>query len=181
MTFSHASFLLFLTLVKFSLSLLFTFLAAARYMWDHGSPTRDWTHTPCIGRWNLNYWTIREFTCSLFLKPLCSHSLSLQSFWWLIHPLSLGFSSNITSAERPSTCSVKQSDWSAIEITWWPVQSMDWKSFQRRFSEAGRQSEHVRFSWTWAGVLDQQPVPLDVLLVERFSGDLTSSPVDGFT
>ena len=41
MTFSHASFLLFLTLVKFSLSLLFTFLAAARYMWDHGSPTRD--------------------------------------------------------------------------------------------------------------------------------------------
>ena len=98
-------------------------------------------------------------SCSLFLKPLCSHSLSLESFWWLIHSLFLGVSSNVTSAERPSTCSVKQSDWSAIEITWRPVQSMDWKSFQRRFSEAGRQSEHVRFSWTWAGDLRPAACP----------------------
>ena len=98
-------------------------------------------------------------SCSLFLKPLCSHSLSLESFWWLIHSLFLGVSSNVTSAERPSTCSVKQSDWSAIEITWRPVQSMDRKSFQRRFSEAGRQSEHVRFSWTWAGDLRPAACP----------------------
>ena len=30
-------------------------------------------------------------------------------------------------------------------------------------------------------ILDQQPVPLTVHLVERFSGALTSSPVDEFT
>ena len=26
-------------------------------MWDLHSLTRDWTHIPCIGRWNLNPWT----------------------------------------------------------------------------------------------------------------------------
>ena len=26
-------------------------------MWDPRSPTRDWTHTPCMGRWSLNHWT----------------------------------------------------------------------------------------------------------------------------
>ena len=29
-------------------------------MWDLSSPTRDWTHTPCIGRQTLNHWTARE-------------------------------------------------------------------------------------------------------------------------
>ena len=29
-------------------------------MWDLNSPTRDWTHTPDTGRWNLNHWTTRE-------------------------------------------------------------------------------------------------------------------------
>ena len=28
--------------------------------WDLSSPTRDWTLIPCIGRWSLNYWTIRK-------------------------------------------------------------------------------------------------------------------------
>ena len=29
-------------------------------MWNFSSPTRDWTHTPCIGRGSLNHWTTRE-------------------------------------------------------------------------------------------------------------------------
>ena len=31
-----------------------------RGTWDLSAPTRDQTHTPCIGRWNLNRWTTRE-------------------------------------------------------------------------------------------------------------------------
>ena len=29
-------------------------------MWDLSSPTRDWTHTSCIGRQTLNHWATRE-------------------------------------------------------------------------------------------------------------------------
>ena len=29
-------------------------------MWDLSSPTRDWTRTPCIGRWSPSHWTTRE-------------------------------------------------------------------------------------------------------------------------
>ena len=29
-------------------------------MWDLRSLTRDWTHIPCIGRWNVNHWTTRK-------------------------------------------------------------------------------------------------------------------------
>ena len=28
--------------------------------WDISFPTKDWTRTPCIERWSLNYWTARE-------------------------------------------------------------------------------------------------------------------------
>ena len=31
-----------------------------RGIWDLSSPTRDRTHTPCIGRQSLNQWTARE-------------------------------------------------------------------------------------------------------------------------
>ena len=31
-----------------------------RGRWDIYSLSRDWTYTFCIGRWSLNYWTIRE-------------------------------------------------------------------------------------------------------------------------
>ena len=37
-------------------------------MWDISSPTRDQTHVPCIGRWMLNYWTIREVPDCLYDK-----------------------------------------------------------------------------------------------------------------
>ena len=29
-------------------------------IWDPSSLARDWTCTPCIGRWSLNHWTTRE-------------------------------------------------------------------------------------------------------------------------
>ena len=29
-------------------------------MWCFNIPTREWTWTPCIGRWSLNHWTTRE-------------------------------------------------------------------------------------------------------------------------
>ena len=29
-------------------------------MWKLSSLTRDWTHTPCTGRWILNHWITRE-------------------------------------------------------------------------------------------------------------------------
>ena len=39
-------------------------------MWDLSSPTRDRTHTPCIGRQSLNHWTAREVSISVFLCVL---------------------------------------------------------------------------------------------------------------
>ena len=35
-------------------------------MWKLRSETRDQTHTPCTGRWNLNHWTTREVCFWLF-------------------------------------------------------------------------------------------------------------------
>ena len=32
-------------------------LAASWGMWDLSSPTKDWTHAPCIGSWSLDHWT----------------------------------------------------------------------------------------------------------------------------
>ena len=29
-------------------------------MWNLNSPTRDQTHTPCVGRRNLNHWTAQD-------------------------------------------------------------------------------------------------------------------------
>ena len=29
-------------------------------MWDLSPPTRDWTCTPCVGRWSPSHWTTRE-------------------------------------------------------------------------------------------------------------------------
>ena len=46
--------------------LCFIFLAWG--MWDLSSPTRDWTLTPCIGKWSLTHWTAREVTKNTFKK-----------------------------------------------------------------------------------------------------------------
>ena len=48
--------------------LLFYFLAFwPRGMRNLSSLTKDWTHTPCIGGWSLNYWTAREIPRIKFL------------------------------------------------------------------------------------------------------------------
>ena len=50
-------------------------------------PTRDWTHVPCIGRWILNHWTIREVpSCSLLstcytFRLSKSYFSASYSFW----------------------------------------------------------------------------------------------------
>ena len=51
----------------FTLSFLFYFLVFwLQGMWDLSSLTRDWTHTPCIGRWSLNHWFTREVPIERF-------------------------------------------------------------------------------------------------------------------
>ena len=37
----------------------------SRNMWDLSSPTRGWTHVPCIGKQILNPWTTREVPLAL--------------------------------------------------------------------------------------------------------------------
>ena len=44
-----------------------------RGTWNSSSSTRDWTHTPCIGRWSFNHWITRavpvlSFSCELTSK-----------------------------------------------------------------------------------------------------------------
>ena len=51
-------------------------------MWDLGSPTKNWIHTPCTGRWNLNHWTTREFplVVLIYFSSFLSLSSSLSLF-----------------------------------------------------------------------------------------------------
>ena len=51
-------------------------------MWDLSFLTRDWTHTPCIGKWSFNHWTTREI-------------LRLSSCWASLCP-------NAFKSHRPS-------------------------------------------------------------------------------
>ena len=54
-----------------------------RSIWDLSSSTRDQTCTPCIGRWSINHWPIKEAPPLVLLSyvseslsvPLCSLSL----------------------------------------------------------------------------------------------------------
>ena len=58
-------------------------------MWDLSSPTRDRTHTPCIGRQSLNHWTARE----------------VPSLWfWFVFPWWLVMLSIFSCACCPSIC-----------------------------------------------------------------------------
>ena len=51
------------------------------------SPTRDWTCTPCIGRWNLNHWRQgKPLFIHLTLSSLVKNPLDLC----LIHPVAMG-------------------------------------------------------------------------------------------
>ena len=46
----------------------FNILDAPCYMWELTSPTRNWTHTPCIGRQGLNHCTIGEVPVIYFKR-----------------------------------------------------------------------------------------------------------------
>ena len=69
-----------LNLLQYCFCFMFWFFWP-RGMWDLSSPNRDWTRTPCIGRWSLNHWTAREVPLHSFLNLLLSSysfCLSLQ-------------------------------------------------------------------------------------------------------
>ena len=51
---------IFIEFVTLLLLCLYVLGFWSRGMWDPSCLTRDQTHTPCIGRWGLNHWTIRE-------------------------------------------------------------------------------------------------------------------------
>ena len=50
-------------------------------MWDLSFLIRDWTCTPCIGKWNLNHWTSREVQTIIFSKYSFCPIIFLFSFW----------------------------------------------------------------------------------------------------
>ena len=52
------------------LLLFYVFFFWSQGTWDLSSPTKDWTCTPCIGKWSLNHWTTRE----------------VPKIWFFIHP-----------------------------------------------------------------------------------------------
>ena len=60
----------------FTFLFFFLFFFGLWGMWDLSSLTRNRTHTPCIGRWNLNHWTTRELPHTPFdsSSPTFLHS-----------------------------------------------------------------------------------------------------------
>ena len=59
-----------------------------RGMWEHSSPARDRTCTPCIERWSLSHWTTREVPTIIFLKRvkllMFSHRSCLFPSLWTV-------------------------------------------------------------------------------------------------
>ena len=51
-----------------------------RGIWDLNSPTRGRTHVPCIGRWILNHWTVREVPSCSLLSTCYTFQLSQSYF-----------------------------------------------------------------------------------------------------
>ena len=56
-----------LNLLQYCFCIFMLMVFCLQGMWDLSSPTRDRTHTPCIGR-SLNHWTAREFPISIAFK-----------------------------------------------------------------------------------------------------------------
>ena len=46
--------------ICYNIASVLCFVFLPQGMWDLSPPTRDWTWTPCLGRWTLNHWTTRE-------------------------------------------------------------------------------------------------------------------------
>ena len=56
-------------------------------IWDLSSPTRDWTHSPCIERWSCNQETTREAPQRIILPQLesgLSFTLEEEGVWLVI-------------------------------------------------------------------------------------------------
>ena len=58
------------------LFLFYVFVFWPCSVWDLSSPTRDWTHTPCIGRQSLNHCTARK------IPPLLEVCWALPLVYW---------------------------------------------------------------------------------------------------
>ena len=78
----------------FSLFLFFSFFVFFFWlqgMWDLSSLTRDRTHTPCIGKWSLNYWTAREVPHGFFGTSPSSSFLTFPASLPLPQPITEDF------------------------------------------------------------------------------------------
>ena len=56
-------------------------------MWDLSSLTRNWTSTPCIGRWSPNHWIAREVPIFTFSPPpptICCGIRLIENFFLLL-------------------------------------------------------------------------------------------------
>ena len=97
---SHSSFFLrlffFFSCGSFLKSLLnlsqyyFCFVFLATGMWNLSSLTRDGSHTPCIGSWNLNYWSFRDVPTSFFEDSFAAYVILAWQLFSL-GPLSILF------------------------------------------------------------------------------------------
>ena len=85
---SPSFFFFFLFLISKHFCLFLNFLATLYSTWNLSSPTRGWTHNPCVGSAESYHWTTGEVP-HLFLLE-CSHSLK-QSGWVFISIFAVGF------------------------------------------------------------------------------------------
>ena len=80
-------------------------------MWCLSSPTRDWTHVPCIPAleaWHCNHWTTKEvpyFSCLwlstlilVYIRVAWAHPVS---FFYMLHSLAWGMSSTFHLSNSP--------------------------------------------------------------------------------
>ena len=75
-----------------------------RGIWDLNSPTRDRTHLPCIGRWILNHWTVREVPSCSLLSTCYTFQLS-QSYFGASSSFWMNYSVFVPK-ESHSICSI---------------------------------------------------------------------------
>ena len=78
-----------LNLLQYCFCFMFWFFGL-QGMWNLRSLIRDWTWTPCIGRWTPNHWTSREIPGLGILvhcfpqTPLCKKTLVIYWPWTCI-------------------------------------------------------------------------------------------------
>ena len=77
---------IFKVIIEFVTILLFFlfYFSGLQGMWDLSPPTRDQTHTPCLGRRSLNHWTARELPWVLFF--FLSRALELTQVSQVVQP-----------------------------------------------------------------------------------------------